>query len=119
MRQRNSRWPEYLPELLQAYNRTAHSATGLVTSYLMFGHHLRLPVDLCLCVVDPQPRYDVAGLISEHHKKPTFAYDLANKTMAWAARHENQYYDQRGCGCEIGPGRCRENCTAGGTQNPR
>lgn len=47
---RQSKWPEHLPKLLQAYNNTVHSAIGFAPAYLMFGHHLRLPVDVSLGV---------------------------------------------------------------------
>ncbi len=48
--EKQSSWPEYLPELLQAYNNTVHSATGFAPSYLIFGRHLSLSVDVGLGV---------------------------------------------------------------------
>lgn len=42
------RWPEYLPELVYAYNVTPHATTGHSPYYLMFGVHPHLPVDALL-----------------------------------------------------------------------
>ena len=77
--EKQSRWPEYLPELLQAYNNTIHSATGFAPSYLMFGRHLRLPVDVGLGTMQEHPKCDLMGWVRDHHQKLTYAYDLARK----------------------------------------
>lgn len=102
--EKQSRWPEYLPELLHAYNNVVHSATGFAPSYLMFGRHLRLPVDVNLGVVDNRPRYDLQGWVSEHHRKLSHAYDWARKKMTDTARHEKQHYDQKAKAYTLLPG---------------
>ena len=66
--ERKTRWPEYLPKLLQAYNSTAHSATGFAPSYLMFGQHIRLPVDVSLGVTPVYPKQNIAGWVRDHHQ---------------------------------------------------
>lgn len=93
--EKQSRWPEYLPELLQAYNNTVHSSTGFAPSYLMFGRHLRLPVDVGMGVVQEQPRGGLVGWVQDHHRKLTYAYGLARDKMARTAERSKRHYDQR------------------------
>lgn len=63
---RQSQWPEHLPELVHDYNNTVHSSTGYAPAYLMFGRHLRLPVDVGLGVAPQQMRQDVGGWVHSH-----------------------------------------------------
>lgn len=49
---KQNHWHEYLSELVHVYNNTTHSATGYTPSFLMFGRHLRLPVDVVLGKLD-------------------------------------------------------------------
>lgn len=67
--EKQHRWPEHLPELFQAYNNTVHSAAGFTPSYLMFGHHLRLPEDVRLGVVDVRPTSDLGSWVPDHDQK--------------------------------------------------
>ena len=39
-------WPKHLPELIQAYNGTRSTIMGYSLHYLLFGYHLRFPIDL-------------------------------------------------------------------------
>ncbi|KAK3544562.1 hypothetical protein QTP86_016933, partial [Hemibagrus guttatus] len=42
------RWPEYLPELVYAYNVTLRASTGYSPYYMLFGRQPHLPVDALL-----------------------------------------------------------------------
>ncbi|KAL0151937.1 hypothetical protein M9458_052744 [Cirrhinus mrigala] len=41
-------WPEYLPELVHAYNATPHATTSFSPYYLLFGVQPHLPIDALL-----------------------------------------------------------------------
>uniref|UniRef100_A0A3P9I5V8 Integrase catalytic domain-containing protein n=1 Tax=Oryzias latipes TaxID=8090 RepID=A0A3P9I5V8_ORYLA len=87
-------WPQYLAELVHAYNNTLHSATGYTPSFLMFGHHLRLPVDLNLAVGPQQPGYLVGGWVKDHHQKMSIAYRIARDQMKTASFQQKRRYDR-------------------------
>lgn len=40
-----AQWLSRLPTLMQAYNNTVQSASGMTPYYVVFGWHARLPVD--------------------------------------------------------------------------
>ena len=43
--EQKSKWPQYLPELVQAYNNTPHASTGFSPHFLLFRQEPQLPVD--------------------------------------------------------------------------
>lgn len=88
--EKEHRRPEHLPELLQAYNNTIHSARGFVPSYLMFGRHLRLPVDVGLGTIKARPTGNLNSWVSDHHQRLFHAYDLARKKMRQAAEQQSK-----------------------------
>ncbi len=49
-KEKQDRWPDFLPELMQAYNNTAHSAAGFAPSYFIFGRTVRILLNFKLGV---------------------------------------------------------------------
>uniref|UniRef100_A0AAY5K3P0 Integrase catalytic domain-containing protein n=1 Tax=Esox lucius TaxID=8010 RepID=A0AAY5K3P0_ESOLU len=102
--QKQSRWPEYIPELLQAYNSITHSATGFAPTYLMFGRHLRRPIDVSLGVPAAQPRQDIASWVGDHHQRLTLAYEIAARKMSAESSREKLRYDCKAKALPLLPG---------------
>ena len=102
--EKQGRWHQYLPELLQVYNNTPHSSTGFAPAYLMFGRHLRLPVDVSLGVDQLTPKYNWADWVINHHQRLTHAFQLAQQTMTLAAAQHKQQYDQQAKASPLVPG---------------
>ena len=92
---RQSRWSEHLPELVHAYNNTMHSATGYAPAFLMFGRHLRRPVDVDLGLQPTQPRVSIGEWVRDHHQRMSTAYRTAGAKMNVAAGQRKQRYDRR------------------------
>lgn len=72
--EQQGQWAESLPSLLQAYNNSVHSSTGYAPSYLMFGRHLRLPVDLLLGTEAAERGYSTTDWVNRHHHQLLDAY---------------------------------------------
>lgn len=93
--EKQARWPDFLPELMQAYNNTVHSATGFTPSYLMFGRTIRIPADLGLGVVVDQSSWDLRGWVQDHHSKLKWAHSVAKRKMDQAAKTIKWTYDHQ------------------------
>ncbi|KAL2083788.1 hypothetical protein ACEWY4_021561 [Coilia grayii] len=83
------RWVEHLPDLVQAYNSTPHSSTGLAPFFILFGRHPRLPVDQSWGVGDNGGAEGV-GWLQGHHRRLKRAIE---EVQLQAGRRQEQ--DQR------------------------
>ena len=75
--ERKRKWPEFLPELVFAYNCTPHSTTGYSPYYLFFDREPTLPVDHMLGSVS-QIEEECSEWIIEHHERLEKAFKLAS-----------------------------------------
>ena len=75
--ERKRRWPEFLPELVFAYNCTPHSTTGYSPYYLFFGREPTLPVDHMLGSVS-HVEGECSEWITEHQERLEKAFRLAS-----------------------------------------
>ncbi|XP_060607505.1 uncharacterized protein LOC132759705 [Ruditapes philippinarum] len=65
-----SKWADFVPSLVQAYNATKNSSTGFSSHFLMFGWHPRLSVDAFLGTFPSN---------SEHLSPPTYVSRLKER----------------------------------------
>ncbi|XP_056609057.1 uncharacterized protein LOC130426352 [Triplophysa dalaica] len=96
--EKKRRWPEFLPELVHAYNVTPHSTTGFSPYYLLFGVHPHLPIDALLgCEGVTERRHD---WLSVHQERLRYAHEKAReyseeKALGRVTRlNENAYCPQ-------------------------
>lgn len=68
-------WHHRLPYLVQAYNNSVHSSTGMMPHFVVFGRHTRLPVDLVYEVLPPQQRITLEGWVHYHHQALVEAFE--------------------------------------------
>ncbi|XP_041963229.1 uncharacterized protein K02A2.6-like [Alosa sapidissima] len=87
-------WVDRLPYLLQAYNNTPHSSTGLAPFYVLYGRHARLPVDMAQGIVPSQLQGSVDSWVVHHQKQLVAAYQQvhwhAQRWQDWDQRRYNQ-----------------------------
>ncbi|XP_059403406.1 uncharacterized protein LOC132136882 [Carassius carassius] len=75
------KWPEYLPELVYAYNVTPHSSTGYSPYYMLFGMQPHLPVDALL---GQEPVFEKEPAWLSVHKEQL--RDVHTRARAYAER---------------------------------
>ncbi|XP_039505665.1 uncharacterized protein LOC120461506 [Pimephales promelas] len=89
--EQQGQWAESLPSLLQAYNNSVHSVTGYAPSYLMFGRHLRLPVDLLMGTEAVERGYSTTDWVNRHHHQLLNAYRRVSDHLSTAAPRIRDY----------------------------
>lgn len=99
-----SRWVDHLPYLLHAYNNSVHNVTGYAPSYLMFGRHVRLPVDLLWGTRQPEGVGDVTEWVGRHHDRLLCAYHKVSERLGMAASKNKRLYDRTAKEAPLLPG---------------
>ena len=79
--EKKTRWPEYLPELVYAYNATTHSSTGYSPFYLMFGFDPKLPIDNLLGIDQKRDDSNIDDWVAGHRERLNHALDQACQHM--------------------------------------
>ena len=91
--EQKSRWPDHLPELVQAYNVTPHASTGFTPYFLFFGREPRLPIDDWLQLPSAASAKTIPDWVQQHHRRLQTAHELANKNLLHAASARENYTD--------------------------
>lgn len=74
-------WVGYLQGLVQSYNNTIHSSTSYVPAFLMFGRHLRTPIDMLTGSVGPEVTATTTEWVGKHHRQLSYAYSKATACL--------------------------------------
>ena len=75
------RWPEYLCELVSAYNTTPHLTTGYSPFYLMFGRDPTLPIDMYYGFERDEPHTKEIAWVTAHQQQLREAYEVVEKNL--------------------------------------
>ena len=87
--EKKRKWPEFLPELVFAYNCTPHSTTGYSPYYLFFGREPTLPVDHL--IGSASHTEECKEWITEHQERLEQAFRLASaRTEREALRRQTR-----------------------------
>jgi hypothetical protein len=91
------RWPDYLNELVFAYNTTPHASTGFTPFYMMYGRQARLGPDILLGIGiegdDKAP--DSKSWVTLHQRRLQEAYEIARKRLDLAANKRKIQADKK------------------------
>ena len=80
------KWPEYLAELVFAYNCTEHSSTGYTPYMLFFGRSPRLPIDLFLGgKPDKEGEVILDEWVADHYQRLQETFERASQNMKEAS----------------------------------
>ncbi|XP_061584211.1 uncharacterized protein LOC133449095 [Cololabis saira] len=91
--EKKNKWPQYLPQVLYAYNTTDHQSTGYSPYELMFGQKAQLPVDFLLGGSQKEPISGSAkDWVDEHQKHLKSVYLHAKAQLRQAAERRNRHY---------------------------
>lgn len=94
--EKKNKWPQFLPELVYAYNCTPHSSTGYTPYYLFFGRDPILPIDHMLQAVDQEDGSQcVEEWITEHQERLNTAFKLAKEKTEKEALRRRTRHDKK------------------------
>jgi len=88
------KWPQHLPELVQAYNNTPHASTGFAPHFLLFGQEPRLPVDNLIGRPTPSA-HGTVDWVRQHRQRLLDAHKRAYQQLVRAAEERSLRSDKR------------------------
>ena len=93
--EKKKRWPEYLKEVIFAYNCTPHSNTGFSPFYLLYGRDAKLPVDVLFPKEEiNENEEDLPSWVAMHQRRLQDAFVIVQNKLAQAAEARKQYADR-------------------------
>lgn len=99
-----SQWPNQLPALVQAYNNTIHSTTGMTPHYVVFGRHARLPVDWATGLHPITGSHTLSGWVKRHQEALSHAYQTVQARTQHRQELDQTRYNKRAKPAPLLPG---------------
>lgn len=102
--QQKSKWSQFIPQLVHAYNCTHNESTGYSPYFLMFGREPKLPIDICFGVSDEEGSVSPFSYVKNLNKDLKNAYELAAVSAGKRNQSNKRRYDKEVHDCELCPG---------------
>jgi len=93
-------WDEHLPLVIMTYWASVHTSTQYTPFYLLFGHEVRLPVEV-MFGRQPNHQPEVSEYIRELRDTLEEVHEHARKHLQTAQKRQKDHYDQRIAGEQI------------------
>ncbi|CAI2734794.1 unnamed protein product [Schistosoma spindalis] len=87
-------WDEVLPQCMLAYRTSVHGSTGFSPAILLFGHELRLPVEIQSPLL-PYEEQEYIPYIRTLRNRLADAYRLVNINSRKATNRQKEVYDRQ------------------------
>ena len=88
VKQNPADWENHLRKVCLAYNSTTHSTTGYSPFYLMFGHQVRLPIDILMY----EPDVTVGEFANTMRQQLRNAYKQVRQTTQQRHLRQKDFY---------------------------
>ena len=93
-------WDEHLPLMMMAYRSSVHASTQYTPFYLLFGHEVRLPVDV-MFGRQPNHKPEVSDYVRNLRDTLEEVHEHAREHLRAAQKRQKDHYDQRIAGEQI------------------
>lgn len=93
-------WDAQIPFVMLAYRSSINETTGFSPSMLMFGHEIRLPLDVVLGTC-PQQEQEKTQYVSSLRRNIETAFQRVQTNITTSQRRQKDYYDRKVSGKQI------------------
>jgi len=93
-------WDEHLPLMMMAYRSSVHASTQYTPFCLLFGHEVRLPVDV-MFGRQPNHKPEVSDYVRNLRGTLEEVHEHAREHLRAAQKRQKDHYDQRIAGEQI------------------
>ena len=93
--EKKSRWHEFVPKVVHAYNCTKSESTGYSPFYLLFGRSPRLPIDITLGTSPDSTSGTHSAYVKRWKSAMTEAYSLAAEKSRMSASKGKNFHDRK------------------------